>query len=65
MAERTVQRLLENAKIKLGIKKYVLIYTLVHSFPTHLLEGYIDLRYMQESLGYSISKTIEIHTNVA
>lgn len=64
LTEMSAQKVFYLSLKKAGIKKSASFHSLRHSFATHLLENGVDVRYVQELLGYANIRTTQIYTKV-
>jgi len=64
MNESGVQRAFRAAVKESGIHKQATVHTLRHSYATHLLEGGVNLRIIQDYLGHASPATTSIYTHL-
>ena len=65
LTTRSVQRLTRKWGLAAGVSARATPHTLRHSFATHLLDGSVDLRSIQELLGHASLSSTQIYTKVS
>ncbi|MCX8082237.1 MAG: tyrosine recombinase [bacterium] len=64
ISRQSIWKLIKKISVYLPSEKRITPHTFRHSFATHLLEGGLDLRIVQELLGHKTLATTEIYTHL-
>jgi len=64
ISRQSIWKLIKKISVSLPSEKRITPHTFRHSFATHLLEGGLDLRIVQQLLGHKTLATTEIYTHM-
>lgn len=64
ISRQSIWKIIKKVSVYLPVEKRITPHTFRHSFATHLLEGGLDLRIVQELLGHKTLSTTEIYTHI-
>jgi len=65
LAHRSIQNIVKINVLKAGLDPSLHTHSLRHSYATHMLDGGVDLRYLQELLGHKSPNTTQIYTHIS